>query len=130
MPAAAQQLDGWPGVVIALLGALAVVLVPLTGFMKEWWSYRKDVKAADAILKPATAREVAAAPGAAVFDSIAIADLTAAIKDLAASIRAETASDEAQHNHELTSVLKQLTDRVDSWEQENKRGHGGLFSGR
>lgn len=51
MPATAQQLDGWPGIVIALLGAFAVMLVPLTGFMKEGWGYRKEVRAAEA-LKP------------------------------------------------------------------------------
>ncbi|XYD10137.1 hypothetical protein R1A27_06390 [Methylobacterium sp. NMS12] len=46
VPATAQQLDGWPGNVIALLGAFAAVLVLLTGFMNEWWGYRKEVRAA------------------------------------------------------------------------------------
>lgn len=126
MPAAVQQLDGWLGAVIALLGAVGVLLVPLTGFMKEFWGYKREVRAAEA-MKPEVARDVAATPGAAVFDSIALADLASAIKDLASAIRAETASDEAHHNSELASVLKRLTDRVDSWDAEHKRG-GGIFS--
>lgn len=129
MPAAVQQLDGWLGAALAIIAALGAFLVPFTGFMKEWWSYSKEVKAAEA-LKPAVAHQVAAAPGGGVFDSIAMADLTAAIKDLTSAIRADTASDEAHHSSELASVLKRLTDRVDSWDAEHRGKGGGFFSGR
>lgn len=125
MAGAVQQLEGWPGIIIALLGAIGVFLVPFTGFMKEWFNYAKEVKAAEA-LKPAVAQQIAAAPGGGVFDSIAMADLTAAIKDLASAIRADTASDEAHHTSELAAVLKRLTDRVDAYDADH-RGKGGGF---
>lgn len=120
MPAAAQQLDGWPAVVIALLGAVGMVLVPLTGFMKEWWGYRKEVRAAEA-LKPDVARDVAAAPGAAVFDSIALADLAKAINGLTAAIIAETASEEAQHSNQMTAAIARLTEVMDRWDDDHPR---------
>lgn len=128
MPEAIQQLEGWLGATLAIIAALGAFLVPFTGFMKEWFNYAKEVRAAEA-LKPAVAQQVAAASGGGVFDSIAMADLTAAIKDLASAIRADTASDEAHHSSELASVLKRLTDRVDGWEAEHRKG-GGFFSGR
>ncbi|PJI55813.1 hypothetical protein CTI14_01675 [Methylobacterium radiotolerans] len=120
MPAAAQQLDGWPAVVIALLGALGVLLVPLTGFMKEWWGYKKEVRAAKA-LKPEVARDVAVTPGATLFDSIALADLTKAVNGLTAAIVAETASEEAQHTNQMTAAIARLTETLDRWDDDHPR---------
>lgn len=120
MPAAAQQLDGWPGIVIALLGAVAVVLVPLTGFMKEWWGYRKEVRAAEA-MKPDVARDISAASGGAVFDSIALGDLTKAVNGLTAAIVAETASEEAQHTSQMTAAITRFTEVMDRWEDDHGR---------
>lgn len=120
MPAAAQQLDGWPAVIIGLLGALGVFLVPLTGFMKEWWGYKKEVRAAEA-LKPEVARDVAVTPGATLFDSIALADLTKAVNGLTAAIVAETASEEAQHTNQMTAAIARLTETLDRWDDDHPR---------
>lgn len=122
MPAAvAQQLDGWPGTLIAILTAVGVLLVPLTGFMKEWWGYKKEVRAAEA-LQPDVAREVASAPSTALFDSIAIADLAKAINGLTAAIVAETASEEAHHTSQVTSAIARLTESLDRWDDDHGRG--------
>ncbi|KOX49671.1 hypothetical protein ADL19_20200 [Streptomyces purpurogeneiscleroticus] len=103
-----------------MLGAFAVVLVPLTEFMKEWWGYRKEVRAAEA-MKPDVARDIAVTPGAAVFDSIALADLTKAVNGLTAAIVAETASEEAQHTSQMTAAITRLTEVMDRWEDDHGR---------
>jgi hypothetical protein len=129
VPAAVQQLDGWLGAILAIIAALGAFLVPFTGFMKEWWGYAKEVKAAEA-LKPSVAQQVAVTPGGGVFDSIAMADLTAAIKDLAVAIRAGTASDEAQQTSELASVMRRLTEKLDGIDEERRKGSGGWLGHR
>jgi hypothetical protein len=120
VPAAVQQLDGWLGAVVALLGALGVLLVPLTGFMKEFWGYKREVKAAEK-MKPDVARDVTVTPGATLFDSIALADLTKAVNGLTAAIVAETASEEAQHSNQMTAAIARLTEVMDRWDDDHHR---------
>ncbi|PIK74384.1 hypothetical protein [Methylobacterium frigidaeris] len=43
-----------------------------------------------------------------MYDSIAIADLTTAIKGLAAAIVADTAADQAAHADQVTAALSRL----------------------
>lgn len=100
--------------------AAGVVLVPLTGFMKEWWGYRKELRAAGA-MKPEVARDIGAASGSALFDSIALADLAKAINGLTAAIVAETASEEAQHNSQMTSAIARLAETLDRLDDDHSR---------
>jgi hypothetical protein len=72
-------------------------------------------------MKPEVARDVAQGSGAALIDSMAVADLTTAIKDLTVAIRADTASDEAQHASQFAQVLQRLTDVLDV--HDNTHGH-------
>ena len=96
--------DSWPAIAIGITAAVAGALVPINAFVKTMLDYRLEAMKAEA-LKPETAREIAgAAGGAAVFDSIAIADLTAAVKSLTAAISAGTASDQARHAQQVEEV--------------------------
>ncbi|MFD6316928.1 hypothetical protein [Methylorubrum thiocyanatum] len=117
-PDALQQLESWPTILIALIGATAALLVPLTGFLKTFFDYRIEAQKAEA-LKPEVARDVAQVAGTALFDSMAVADLTAAIKDLTVAIRADTASDEAQHASQFAQVLQRLTDVLDTHDHDH-----------
>lgn len=108
-PEALQQLDTWPAIIVAVSAATAALLVPLTSFLKTFFDYRIEAQKAEA-LKPEVARDVAQVAGGALFDSMAVTDLTAAIKDLTMAIRADTASEEAQHASQFAQVLQRLTD--------------------
>ncbi|ACL55931.1 hypothetical protein [Methylobacterium nodulans] len=83
-----------------------------------------EAKKAEA-LQTETAKDVAAVAGTAVLDSIAIADLTDAVKELALAIREDTASDKARHNDQLRSVLERLTDRLEELEEGGRGPHQG-----
>ncbi|MBB2964689.1 hypothetical protein [Methylobacterium sp. R2-1] len=69
----------------------------------------------------AVARDVAQTGGMALFDSMAVADLTTAIKDLTVAIRADTASEEAQHASQFAQVLQRLTDVLNH--HDDTHGH-------
>ncbi|ACL57003.1 hypothetical protein [Methylobacterium nodulans] len=112
--------DSWPAIVVGITAAVAGALVPLNGFIKTLLDYRLEAKKAEA-LQAETARDVAAA-GPAVFDAIAVADLTDAVKELAAAIRADTALGAARHDSQLISVLSRLTERIEEWEEASGRG--------
>lgn len=120
VPDALPQLDTWPAIIVAVSAATAALLVPLTGFLKTFFDYRIETQKAEA-MKPEVARDVAQGSGAALFDSMAVADLTTAIKDLTVAIRADTASDEAQHASQFAQVLQRLTDVLDV--HDNTHGH-------
>lgn len=122
MPATpdAIPLDSWPAIALGLLAGLAAFLVPLNGFMKTWFEYRVEAKKAEG-LKKEPAREVAATAGGALFDAMAISDLTAAVKELTSAIRADTASDEAHHADKMASVIGRFTDAMDRWEERESR---------
>jgi hypothetical protein len=90
------QLDTWPAIIVAVSAAAAALLVPQTGFLMTFFDYRIETQKAEA-LKPEVERDVAQVAGTALFDSMAVVDLTAAIKDLTVAIRADTALEEAQH---------------------------------
>ncbi len=109
VPDPLPQLDTWPAIIVAVSAAAAALLVPLTGFLKTFFDYRIEAQKAEA-LKPEVARDVAQVAGGALFDSMAVTDLTAAIKDLTMAIRADTASEEAQHASQFAQVLQRLTD--------------------
>ncbi|AWN55077.1 hypothetical protein [Methylobacterium sp. 17Sr1-1] len=116
-------LDSWPAIAIAITAAVAGALVPLNSFIKTMLDYRIEAKKAEA-LQPQTAREIATTAGSAVFDSIAIADLTTAIKGLTAAIVADTAADQAAHADQVTSVLSRLVpvlERLDEREPPPSR---------
>ncbi|KMO34764.1 hypothetical protein VQ02_18575 [Methylobacterium variabile] len=100
-------LDSWPAIAIAVTAAVGAALVPINAFVKTMLDYRLEAMKAEH-LKPETAREIATTAGSAVFDSIAIADLTTAIKGLTAAIVADTAADQAAHADQLTGVLSRL----------------------
>lgn len=117
------SLDSWTAVIAAVLAGLAAVLVPFNGFMKTLFEYRIEAKKAEA-LKSEPAREIAAAAGSAVFDSMAIADLTAAVKDLTSAIRADTASDEAHHASQMAMVIERFTGAMDKWDEDQQRRSG------
>lgn len=127
MPSTPDQisLDTWTAIIGATLAGLTALAVPITAFMKTWFEYRIEAKKAEA-LKPEAAREIAATAGTAVFDSMAISDLTSAVKDLTAAIRADTASDEAHHSSEIASLVERFTNAMNQWEedQENRRRYG------
>lgn len=91
---------------------------PLTGFLKTFFDYRIETQKAEA-LKPEVARDVAQAAGTALFDSMAVADLTTAIKDLTVASCADTASDEAQHASQFAQVLQRLTDVLDTHDHDH-----------
>ncbi|ACL57404.1 hypothetical protein [Methylobacterium nodulans] len=116
--------DSWPAIVVGITAALAGALVPLNGFVKTLLDYRLEAKKAEA-LKPETARDIATTAGPAVFDAIAVADLTDAVKELALAIREDTASDTARHNDQLISVLERLTDRLEELEEGGRGPHHG-----
>ncbi len=59
---------------------MAGALVPINAFVKTMLDYRVEAMKAVS-LKPETARTIAGNVGGAVFDSLAIPDLTAAVKD-------------------------------------------------
>ncbi|ACL63158.1 hypothetical protein [Methylobacterium nodulans] len=120
--------DSWPAIVVGITAALAGALVPLNGFIKTLLDYRLEAKKAEA-LQAETARDVASASGPTVLDSIAIADLTDAVKELALAIREDTASDTARHNDQLISVLERLTDRLGDLEQGGRGPHQGQHRG-
>lgn len=123
------SLESWPAIAIALTAAIAGALVPLNGFIKTLLDYRLEARRAEK-LQDETARQVAATTGTAVLDSLAMQDLTDAIKDLAAAIREDTESDKARHNNQLTSVLARLTERLDELEDEPGRPvHHGSHRG-
>lgn len=109
VPDPLPQLDSWPAIIVAVSAAAAALLVPLTGFLMTFFDYCIGTQKAEA-LKPEVARDVAQVAGTALFDSMAVVDLTAAIKDLTVAIRADTALEEAQHASQFTQVLQRLTD--------------------
>ncbi|QRE75740.1 hypothetical protein [Methylobacterium aquaticum] len=110
-------LDSWPAIAIGITAAVAGALVPINAFVKTMLDYRIEAMKAEA-LKPETAREIAGATGgAAVFDSIAIADLTTAIKGLTAAIVADTAADQAAHADQLTNVLSRLVPVLERFDE-------------
>ncbi len=115
-PAALQQLDSWPAVIVAVTAGLAAVLVPLTGFVKTLLDYRTESKKAEA-LKPEVARDVAAGCGGMVFDSMAISDLATAIRGLTAAIVADTASEEAHHTSQMAAAVNRFTEVMDRFER-------------
>lgn len=115
-PEVLQQLDSWPALLGATAAAIAAVLVPLNGFVKTLLDYKAEARKAET-LKPEVARDVATIAGAAVFDSMATADLTAAIKELTAAIRADTASDEAHHASQMTSAIERFTEVMDRYDR-------------
>lgn len=118
------SLDSWPAIAIGITAAVAGALVPLNGFIKTLLDYRLEAKKAEA-LKPETARDIAACSGGAVFDSLAIADLTAAVKGLTAAIEADTASDEAHHASQIMEVMGRLVpvlERLDERDPPPARG--------
>ena len=116
--------DSWPAIVVGITAALAGALVPLNGFIKTLLDYRLEAKKAEA-LQAETARDVASASGPTVLDSIANADLTDAVKELALAIREDTASDTARHNDQLISVLERLTGRLQDLEEGGRGPHQG-----
>lgn len=117
-PEVLQQLDTWPAIIVAVSAATAALLVPLTSFLKTFFDYRIETQKAEA-LKPEVARDVAAAPGSGIFDSIAMADLTTAIKDLTVAIRADTAADEAQQASQFTQAVQRLTEVLDKHDHDH-----------
>lgn len=118
VPDPLPQLDTWPVIIVAVSTAAAALLVPLTGFLKTFFDYRIETQKAEA-LKPEVARDVAQVAGTALFDSMAVADLTTAIKDLTVAIRADTASDEAQHASQFAQVLQRLTEVLDTHDHDH-----------
>lgn len=117
-PEALQQLDSWPAIIVAVSAAAAALLVPLTSFLKTFFDYRIETQKAEA-LKPEVARDVAQVAGTALFDSMAVSDLTAAIKDLTVAIRADTASEEAQHANQFTQAVQRLTEVLDKHDHDH-----------
>ncbi|GJD66978.1 hypothetical protein [Methylobacterium frigidaeris] len=109
-------LDSWPAIAIGITAAVAGALVPLNSFIKTMLDYRIEAKKAEA-LQPQTAREIATTAGSAVFDSIAIADLTTAIKGLTAAIVADTAADQAAHADQLTAILARLVPVLERFDE-------------
>jgi ATP-dependent protease ClpP protease subunit len=110
-------LDSWPAIAIGITAAVAGALVPINAFVKTMLDYRLEAMKAEH-LKPETARDIVSTAGGAVFDSMAISDLTAAVKGLTAAIAAGTASDQARHAQEVEEVqariaaaLEQLAER-------------------
>ncbi|KQP34312.1 hypothetical protein ASF27_01765 [Methylobacterium sp. Leaf102] len=124
-PTPIQQLDSWPAIIAAGAAAIAAVLVPLNGFVKTLLDYKAEANKGEA-LKPETAREIASSSNChQLFDSMALADLTAAVKGLTAAIAADTASDEAHHANHLSEVLTRVTkvlDRQDEHVPPPRRG--------
>lgn len=120
---ALQQLDSWPAIIAAGAAGLAAVLVPLNGFVKTLLDYRSETRKAEA-LKPETARDVAAGCGGMVFDSMAISDLTVAIKGLTAAIVADTASEEAHHTSEMAAAVLRFTEVMDRFDHANPPPRG------
>lgn len=118
VPDPLPQLDTWPAIIVAVSAAAAALLVPLTSFLKTFFDYRIETQKAEA-LKPEVARDVAQVAGGALFDSMAVSDLTAAIKDLTVAIRADTASDEAQHASQFAQVLQRLTEVLDTHDHDH-----------
>ncbi|WP_238193871.1 hypothetical protein, partial [Methylobacterium frigidaeris] len=97
----------------------------ISGFVKTLPDYRLEAKKAEA-LQPRTARDIAAGCGATVFDSIAIGDLTAAVKALTAAIAAGTASDQARLAHEAEVVNARIADALEQLaEQSHRQQRGG-----
>lgn len=125
-PSPLQQLDSWPAIIAAGAAAIAAVLVPLNGFMKTLLDYRVEARKGGA-LKPEVAREIASGSGCGqIFDSMALSDLTVAVKGLTAAITAETASEEAHHASHLAEVLGRVTqvlERQDEREPPPRRNH-------
>ncbi|WP_437871400.1 hypothetical protein ACSD7O_24010 [Methylorubrum extorquens] len=118
VPNALPQLDMWPAIIVAVNAATAALLVPLTGFLNTFFDYRIEAQKAEA-LKPEVARDVAQAACTALFDSMAVADLTTAIEDLTVEIRADAASDEAQHVSQFAQILQRLTDVLDAHDHDH-----------
>lgn len=123
-PTALQQLDSWPAILAAGAAAIAAVLVPLNGFVKTLLDYKAETRKGES-LKPETAREIASSSNCnLLFDSMAIADLTTAVKGLTAAITADTASEESHHANHLSEVLTRVTqvlDRQDEREPPPRR---------
>ncbi|OAS18934.1 hypothetical protein [Methylobacterium platani] len=115
-------LDSWPAIAIAATAAVAGALVPLNGFVKTLLDYRLEAKKAEA-LQPQTARDIATTAGGAVFDSMAIADLTAAVKGLSAAIAAGTASDQARHAQEAEVLNVRIADALEQLAEQNQGQH-------
>ncbi len=115
-------LDSWPAIAIGITAAVAGALVPINAFVKTMLDYRLEAMKAEA-LKPDTAREIATATGGAVFDSMAIADLTTAIKGLTAAIVAETAADQAAHAEQVTAVLSRLVPVLERLDEREPPPH-------
>lgn len=113
------SLDSWPAIIAAILAGTAAVLVPFNGFMKTLFEYRIEAKKAEA-LKSEPAREIATTAGSAVFDSMAMSDLTAAIKDLTLAIRNDTAVDEAHHADRMAAAIERMSGAMDRWEEGEK----------
>lgn len=118
-PAVLQQLDSWPAILAAGAAGIAAVLVPLNGFVKTLLDYRTEARKA-AALKPEVARDVAGCASGAVFDSMAISDLTAAIKGLTTAIMADTASEEAHHTSQMAAAVTRFTEVMDRFEQSER----------
>lgn len=125
MPDIPASLESWPAIIACISAATAAVHVPLTGFVKTLLDYRLEARKGGA-LRDDTAREIASSSNCSqLFDSMAIADLTAAVKGLTAAITADTASDEAYHASHLTEVMARLTtvlDHHDGRELPPRRG--------
>ena len=102
------QLEDWFRVLGIGGGILVVVLTPVAGILKEYWSYKARVREAEP-LRQDTARVI---PGAALADSLAIGQLAEALKDLAAAIRADTASDEERDKDQQRGLIKELADKL------------------
>lgn len=107
------SLESWPAILVGVSAAIAALIVPLNGFVKTLLDYRLEARKGEA-LKPEAAREIASSSNCSqLFDSMAIADLTAAVKGLTAAIAADTASEEAHHASHLSEVLTRVTEVLD-----------------
>ncbi|MBY0297437.1 MAG: hypothetical protein K2X71_15590 [Methylobacterium sp.] len=111
------SLDSWPAIAIAVTAAIAAALVPLNGFVKTLLDYRLEAKKAEA-LKPdgEVIKHFAQSSGPALLEAVLITDLTTAVKELTAQIKALQASEEAAHNSRLDALTAQLAEALRRWE--------------
>jgi hypothetical protein len=123
------SLDSWPAIAIAVTAAIAAALVPLNGFVKTLLDYRLEAKKAEA-LKPDSevVKHIAHYSGPALLEAVLITDLTTAVKELTAQIKALQVSEEAAHNSRLDALTAQVAEALRRWEsgppQQAPKGWG------
>lgn len=110
-------LDSWPAIIAAGVAALTALLVPLTSFVKTLLDYRVERQKAEP-LKPdkEVVKEMTKASGPAMLEAVLITDLTVAVKELTAQMKALQASEEATHNTRIEALTAQLAKMLSQME--------------